>query len=96
MSTKSLKNITVAEFQAFLELVQCKYVGINGGHEKWTRADLFRPIIFQTHIKPIPEFIIQNNLRVIGYTKKNFFEILEGKIEVKRVGDKFSLEKISK
>lgn len=47
-----------------------------GGHEKWTRRDLTRPIIVQTHISPIPEFIIKNALRNMGLTKKDFFEIL--------------------
>lgn len=96
MSTKTLKNISVAQFQAFLDLAKCNYAGTKGGHEKWVRADLLRPVIFQTHVKPIPEFIVKNNLRVLGYTKKDFFEILEGKAEVKREGDKFILEKVIK
>ncbi|MBN8702816.1 MAG: type II toxin-antitoxin system HicA family toxin [Bacteroidetes bacterium] len=78
----------MSKFQSFLELVHCKYVKTSGGHEKWTRSDLLRPIIFQTHIDPIPEFIIQNNLRVLGYKKQHFFEILEGKVEVSKKGDK--------
>lgn len=93
MSTKKLSNISIAKFQAFLDLCKCKQIGINGGHEKWTRADLTRPIIFQTHIEPIPEFIIKNNLRGLGYTKKQFFEILEGKVTVERNGNSFSLQK---
>lgn len=92
MSTKNLKNISIAQFQAFLELALCNFIHINGGHEKWTRADLLRPIIFQTHEKPIPEFIIKNNLRILGYSKKEFFGILEGKLQVIRQGDKFTLE----
>jgi hypothetical protein len=77
MTARHLRNISIAEFQSFPELAQCKFVGINGGHEKWTRADLRRPIIFQTHIDPIPEFIIQNILRIMGYNKKTYFEIME-------------------
>ncbi|MBI2257350.1 MAG: type II toxin-antitoxin system HicA family toxin [Flavobacteriia bacterium] len=96
MSTKTLRNITIAQFQAFLDLALCTRIDINSGHEKWTRADLRRPIIFQTHINPIPEFIIQNNLRGLGYTKKQFFEILESKVEVKRNRNNFSLEKVKK
>lgn len=94
MSTKKLSNISVAKFQAFLDLCQCKRIGINGGHEKWTRADLTRPIIIQTHIDPIPEFIIKNNLRGLKYTKKQFFQILDGEIEIKRIGDKFTIEQV--
>jgi len=96
MSTKKLSNISIVKFQAFLDLALCKQIGINGGHEKWTRADLTRPIIFQTHINPIPEFIIKNNLRVLGYTKKQFFQILEGEIEIIRNENSFSIKKIEK
>lgn len=91
MSTKHLRNVTIAEFQAFLELAKCTFIEINSGHEKWTRADLKRPIIFQTHINPIPEFIIQNNLRILGYNKKCYFEILEGQKVVIRNGNTFTL-----
>lgn len=91
MSTKHLRNITTSEFKIFLELVKCTFLEINSGHEKWTRIDLRRPIIFQTHIEPIPEFILQNNLRILGYTKKNYFEILDGKKIVLWNGNSFIL-----
>ena len=89
MSTKKLNNISISQFQSFLELALCKQVGINGGHEKWTRADLRRPIIFQTHINPIPEFIIKNNLRVLNCSKTDFFEILDFVKTVERSGMTF-------
>jgi hypothetical protein len=73
-----------------------QYIHTKDVHAKYTRVDLRRPIIFQTHIDPIPEFIIQNNLRILGYSKKNFFEILESKIVVKRDGNTFYLEKVNK
>lgn len=93
MSTKHLRNISIAQFQAFLELALCSHIGINSGHEKWARADLRRPIIFQTHINPIPEFIVKNNLRSLGCSKSDFFAILEGSKVVKRDGDLFSVKK---
>ena len=96
MSTKKLSNISIAKFQAFLDLALCKQIGIKGDHEKQTRANLNRPIIFQTHINPIPEFIIKNNLRGLGYTKKQFFQILEGEIKVVRNKKSFSTKKVEK
>ena len=92
MSTRKLSNISIAKFAAFLELALCKFVKIEGGHQKWTRADLFRPIIFQTHIDPVPEFIVKNNLRVLGYSKNDFFYILEEKKVVVKVGNKYVLK----
>jgi hypothetical protein len=34
MSTKKLSNISIAKFQAFLDLALCKQIGIKGDHEK--------------------------------------------------------------
>jgi len=93
MSTRKLSNISVAQFEAFLELALCKWIRIEGGHQKWTRSDLHRPVIFQTHIDPVPEFIIKNNLRILGYSRNDFFDILECKKKVVKVGDKkYTLE----
>ena len=51
-------------------------IRVSGGHEVWGRPGLLRPVIIQTHIDPIPEFIILNNLRTIGVTRKAFEEYL--------------------
>ena len=76
MNTQKLSNVPLAEFREFLRKAGCKYISTEGGHEKWTRRDLTRPIIVQSHISLIPEFIIKNALRNMGLTKKDFFEIL--------------------
>ncbi len=77
MSTRKLSNITIDDFRDFLKKAGCKRTGIEGGHEKWSRNDLTRPIILQTHIEPIPEFIVQNALRNLKLTKKDYFKIME-------------------
>jgi len=76
MSTKHLHNISLAEYRNALRKLGCNLVGTAGGHEKWTRKDLSRPIIFQTHIDPIPERIIASNNRTLGVSKKEFLEAL--------------------
>ena len=76
MSTRKLKNAPLSDYRLFLEKARCKHSGTEGGHEKWTRKDLTRPIIVQTHESPVPEFIIMNALRYFGLTKKDFFNIL--------------------
>ena len=76
MSTRKLKNVPLSDYRLFLEKAGCKYSGTEGGHEKWTRKDLTRPVIVQTHESPVPEFIIMNALRNLGLTKKDFFNIL--------------------
>ncbi len=77
MSSKHIHNITIAEYKATLTQLGCNFVGIKNGHEKWTRKDLLRPVIFQTHIDPVPEIIIQSNNKTLGITKNQFLEAFE-------------------
>ena len=73
MNTYRLSNISIAEFRLFLSEKGCKKVESgNTGHEKWSKEGLLRPIVFQTHIDPIPEFIIRNNLRNLGLTVNDY------------------------
>lgn len=76
MSTRKLSNVKLLDYKEFLTKAGCKLVSTEGGHEKWTRCDLTRPIIVQTHEEPVPEFIIKNALRNLGLNKKDFFDIL--------------------
>ena len=95
MSIRKLNNISIAKFETFLDLAKCNYIKTNSGHVKYSRCDLNRPIIFQTHLKPIPEFIIKNNLRTLGYSTNDFFDILEGRKVVERIDGKTEFELIS-
>ena len=75
--TQKLSNISVSEFRRFLELIGCKYIKTEGGHEKWSRKDLRRPVIFQTHINPVPERIIKSNLRTLEMSRNEFLKYIE-------------------
>lgn len=75
MGTKS--NISLALFRKFLLSIGCEYVGTKGGHEKWKRDGLTRPIIIQTHIDPIPEFIVRNALRSLNVSMSDFLTIIK-------------------
>ncbi len=96
MSTQHLRNISISQLESFLELCQCKFIKNKKGHIQYTRSDLTRPLPFQNHIEPVPEFIVQNLLRGLGYTKKDFFEILEHKKEVVKTGADFTIIEIVK
>ena len=76
MTIQKLTNISLSDYRLFLTKTGCKPIRTSGGHEVWSRQDLLRPIIVQTHIEPVPEFVIQNALRNLGLNKKDFFEIL--------------------
>ena len=65
-------NIALADFRAYLAAIGCKCIRTEGGHEMWSRRDLKRPITLQSHIDPIPEFILKNALRALGIEKAHF------------------------
>lgn len=69
---KTLKNIALADFKRYLISVGCELTRTNGGHEIWTRKGLTRPIVLQSHIDPVPEFIIKKLLGTLGVSKKGF------------------------
>lgn len=91
MTIPKLKNISISKFESFLELAGCKFVRKNGGHCVYSRSDLTRPLVFQSHIDPVPEFIILVLLRGLGYSKRDFFDILNGNKVVVKQSDKYIL-----
>ena len=77
MNTYKLSNISIAQFRKFLTEVGCEMISIEGGHEKWKKGGCLRSVIIQTHIEPIPEFVLKNNLRTLGLTRKDFVNWLK-------------------
>lgn len=61
MSTQKLSNVSLVEFRRFLQNAGCELHRVKGGHEHWVKSGLTRPITFQTHIDPVPEFIVNAN-----------------------------------
>ncbi len=72
MNTFSLSNIPLSKFWTFLFNQGCSRVSTEGGHEKWTREGLTRPIIIPTHIDPVSELIVRNTIRALGISRKEF------------------------
>ncbi len=95
MTIRQLKNISISKFESFLELACCKYIRTKGGHLIYTRSDCNRPITFQSHIDPVPEFIIKNCLRSLNYSKEDFFDIIELHKIVEKKDNKYQLKKNS-
>jgi hypothetical protein len=76
MTANKLSNIPVKAFRKFLVdqgLTLAREGKGRGGHEKWTRGDLDRPITLQSHIDPVPEFIVKQVLRHLKMSRKGFF-----------------------
>jgi hypothetical protein len=80
MSTRKLSNIPLSDFRSFLSKQGLKVIKSTkgrGGHEKWARADLDRPITIQTHVDPVPEFIVKQILRHLNITRETFYKQLK-------------------
>jgi hypothetical protein len=80
VNANKLSNISLADFRKFLSNQGLKIIKDTkgrGGHEKWSRADLDRPVTIQTHIDPVPEFIVKQVLRHLGMTRIQFLEALK-------------------
>ena len=79
MATQRLSNIPLKLFRKFLKsqgLQVIKGAKGRGGHEKWSRKGLDRPITIQTHINPVPEFIVKQVLRHLGMTREEFSKVI--------------------
>jgi predicted RNA binding protein YcfA (HicA-like mRNA interferase family) len=80
MTILKLSNITVKDLRRLLEnqgLNVIRDTKGRGGHEKWSKSGMDRPITIQTHIDPVPEFIIKQIIRHLGLNKKAFSEALK-------------------
>lgn len=87
MNTYRTGNISIADFRLFLSDKGLKEVESgNTGHEKWNKEGMLRPVVFQTHIDPIPEFIVRNNLRNMGLTAADLRAWLKARDTKKRSG----------
>lgn len=77
MSINPLRNVTIDTFRDFLKWEGLQKTGTNGGHEKWSKDGLLRPVIIQSHKKIVPERIVKNTLDNIGSSKERFIEFLK-------------------
>jgi hypothetical protein len=77
MGQNPLKNIPLRTFRDFLAYMGLKRIRTESGHEIWSRKDLDRPVVIQTHIDPVPEFIVRNSLRTMNATKDDYIEFLK-------------------
>ncbi|MBL7738020.1 MAG: hypothetical protein JNK14_02290 [Chitinophagaceae bacterium] len=72
-----LKNIPLRVFREYLIYCGLNHIRTKGGHEIWSAKGLTRPVVLQSHIDPVPEFIIKNNLRTIGKQEEHLLEFLK-------------------
>ena len=71
-------NISVAQYRKILQALGLEYVRTKAGHEMWFKEGMLRNVVFQTHIDPVPEAVIYNNLHTIGISGKEFERVMNG------------------
>lgn len=79
MSTKRLSNISLRDFRKFLSSQGLNIIKDSkgrGGHEKWSKSGMDRPVTIQTHIDPVPEFIVKQVLRHLHINRNDFFKAM--------------------
>ena len=72
-------NISLSEYRKYLESRGLKKIRSKGGHEVWSRSDLLRPVIIQSHISPIPELILRSNARTMGVDISDLLDFLKSR-----------------
>ena len=77
MSTQHIRNISLRIFRQYLESKGLKCQSTKGGHEKWAGHCVNRPITLQSHIDPVPEFVVRQALRTLGVDKEDFFHFFD-------------------
>ena len=73
---RKLSNLTIAEVRTALKALGLSKERVKGGHEMWVKTGMLRPVVLQSHIEPVPEFIVKNIIRTIGVTKETFLDTL--------------------
>lgn len=73
----ALKPVRWQQFEKVLFALGCEFKRQNGSHRIYSCAEIIRPIIVPAHTTPIPEFIIKNNLRLLGVSTRDYKELLK-------------------
>jgi hypothetical protein len=71
-----LKNVPLKLFREYLTSKGMKIIRTKGGHEIWGGKNVSRPIVLQSHVDPIPEFIVRQCLRALNVDFDDFIDFL--------------------
>lgn len=73
----NLSPVKTKDFRKLLKHLGLNKISGTGHHEKWSKQDLIRPVIFQAKFKELPVFILRNNLRTLGLTDDEYIDIMD-------------------
>ena len=80
MNTFRLSNVSLKNMRLFLKAQGLQKSNISkgrGGHEKWEKKGLLRPIILQTHKDPVPERIVKQTIRHLKLNRNEFIQFFK-------------------
>ena len=63
------------DFDKFLRYVGCEYIRQKGSHRIYRRAGLIRPIVLPAK-RSISITVIKSNLKTLGISLEDFFQIM--------------------
>lgn len=70
-------NISLRRYRKLLKHFGLSKVRSEGGHEMWWKEGMLRNVVIQSHIDPVPEFVVLNNLDTMGVSKEEFEKALD-------------------
>lgn len=76
MGTKKVKNVPLKDVIRFLKMMGAKQIRTRGGHYIFSHKDLNRSIPLQSHIDPVPEFIVLEILNYFEISKAKMWDML--------------------
>lgn len=68
------RQVPTKDFRKFVQGEGCTYMRTKGSHESWSKPGMMRPVVFQSNVKEVPEFIVKNNLKALGVTMDYMYE----------------------
>ena len=87
MNTYKINNVKLSVLKKYLKIKGAKKIRTKGGHEIWSHKELNISITFQTHIDPVPGFVISQITEKFNDTKEDFHKIVNPKLKTKPVED---------
>ena len=58
------------------EMAGCVYARTKGDHLIYHHTEAIRPVVIPKY-KEVPTFVIRNNMRIIGISREEYFDLLE-------------------
>ncbi len=77
MTIRKASNVPLNKFIKFLESERLTQIRVTGGHYIYSRVDLDRPIPLQSHIDPVPEFIVLEILKTLDMNTDQMWERID-------------------